>query len=148
MTTEPAPIPVGKKAGEKIKGFVNIGLVNNGKNEILMIRRQETETGLDKAVLDWQFPGGEQYYGESRFDCVKRCIKTKTGYGIEPMRQISIRMHPQFPATVVAHSANLISPIPTSSPDEVKEVKWVKIEELAKLITSDIDPEIKKFLKI
>jgi isopentenyldiphosphate isomerase len=32
--------------------------------------------------------------------------------------------------------------------DEVEEIKWVKPEELYKYFTTDIDPEVKKFLKI
>lgn len=32
--------------------------------------------------------------------------------------------------------------------DEVEEVKWVKPEELKDYFTTDIDPEVKKFLKI
>ncbi len=148
MTTEPAPIPAGKRAGEKIKGFINVSLITNEKNEVLVVRRQEAEIGLDGAILDWQFPGGEQNYGESRFDCVKRCVKMKTGYDVEPVRQISIRMHPQFPATIATHSANLVSPDPSGSADGIKEIRWIKTEELANLITSDIDPEVKKFLRI
>jgi ADP-ribose pyrophosphatase YjhB (NUDIX family) len=148
MTTKPAPIPAGKQAGDKIKGFINIGLITNEKNEILVVRRLESETGLDGVVLDWQFPGGEQNYGESRFDCVKRCVKAKTGYDVEPVKQISIRMHPQFPVTVAAHSVNLTSPEPSNSPEGVREIKWVKTEELANLITSDIDPKVKNFLRI
>jgi len=132
---------------EESDNFINLGVVFNKKREVLMIRRKKIETGHDGSILEWAFPAGKQRYDETRNDCVKREILAETGYEVNPIREISMRVHPQFHIFIVYHLCDLVSPKPVAQPmepHEVAEIRWVKIEEIQNLITTDLDPLVKK----
>lgn len=134
---------------EEATKFINIGIVLNNEGAVLMIRRVKEETGAGGAVLKWAFPGGKQRLTESRNDCVKREILAETGYDVKPIKQISLRRHPQIDMWIAYHLCRLNSGEPVAKPiepHEVAEVRWVKIQELEKLITTDLDPNVKKEL--
>lgn len=137
-----------KKTGES-RNFINLGVAINGQGEVLLIRRVVEEIGRDGAVLRWAFPGGKQRYDESRADCVRREVLAETGYDVNVVKQISLRKHPQFDAVVVYHYCQLTRPEPSASPNEpheVAEIRWAKPAEILSFFTSDIDPDVKKFL--
>jgi len=129
--------------------FINLGIVQNKKAEVLMIRRVKKEAGKDGAVLTWAFPAGKQRYNENRAQCVKREILAETGYEVNPVREISMRVHPQFPVFIVYHLCDLISPKPVAKPaepHEVAEIKWVKPEKIKDLITTHLDDRVARAL--
>lgn len=129
--------------------FINLGVVVNGKGEVLMIRRVQREIGRDGSTLTWAFPGGKQSLNETRADCVKREILAETGYDVYSIKEISLRPHPQFDVFIVYHRCRLVKPKPVakpSEPHEVAEVKWIKLGEVKKLITTNIDPKVSKEL--
>lgn len=131
--------------GEESESFINLGVILNGKGEVLLIRRAKKEVGKGGVILGWAFPGGKQKYNESREDCVKREILVETGYDVQSTKQISLRMHPQFSILIVYHLCKLVSPkqiAKPSEPHEVAEIRWVKPPELKKLITTDLDPKV------
>jgi len=133
------------------KTFINLGVVLNNKDEVLVIRRVKLETGSDGSILQWAFPGGKQRLNETREECVKREVLVETGYDVKPVKQISIRVHPQIPVTIVYHLCFLNSLKPVAKPQEpheVAEIKWVKPEKLKELFTTDFDPLVAKELKI
>jgi 8-oxo-dGTP diphosphatase len=137
----------GKK--QENKQFINLGIVLNSKGEVLMIRRVKEETGKDGSKLVWAFPGGKQRRDESREQCVKREICDETGYDVEPIRQLSLRVHPQFTLLVAYHLCKLISSEPISNPiehNEIAEIKWVNPEKIKDIITTDLDPSVKREL--
>jgi len=133
------------------KSFINLGVVLNDEGEVLIIRRKVIEKGTDGSVLQWAFPGGKQQLDEIREECVKREVLAETGYDIEPSKQISLRVHPQFPVTIVYHLCVLKFKEPIAKPvepHEIAEIKWVKPEKLQELFTTDIDPKVKQELRI
>jgi len=134
---------------EESATFINLGIVLNKKGEVLMIRRVKKEAGKDGAVLTWAFPAGKQRYNESRAECVKRETLAETGYEINPIREISMRVHPQFYVFIVYHLCDLVSEKPVAKPiepHEVAEIKWVKPEKIKDLITTDLDPKVSEAL--
>lgn len=134
---------------KEAKTFLNMGVVINSAGEVLMIRRVAQEEGTDKSVLTWAFPGGKQRYKETREQCVAREVLDETGYEIRPLKQISMRFHPQFPVFIVYHLCELVSPKPIREPiepHEIAEIKWVKPEEIQNLITTDLDPDVEREL--
>ena len=136
---------------EEAEDFINLAIVRNKQGKILMIRRRKEETGKDGSVLRWAFPGGKQRLNETREDCVKREVLSETGYEIQPIRQISLKIHPQFPVMIVYHLCELVSPKPIakpSEPHEVAEIKWVDLSEIKNLITTALDPDVAKELGI
>lgn len=138
------------KQGES-KNFINLGVVLDAKGNVLMIRRVKKEEGKEGAILEWAFPGGKQKYDENREECVKREVLAETGYDILPIRQISLRIHPQFLITIVYYFCRLNSSKPIaepSEPHEVAEIKWIQPEKIKNLITTDLDLAVAKELGI
>ena len=134
---------------EVIEDFINLGIVLNDKSEVLMIRRALKEKGKDGSVLEWAFPGGKQRLNETREECVKRGVLAKTGYEVESIREISLRIHPQFLVSVVYHLCKLVSKKPIAKSEEsykVAEIKWVKKEKVKDLITTDLDKKVSQEL--
>lgn len=136
---------------QESKTFVNLGVILNNKGEVLIIRRKVIEKGTDGSILQWAFPGGKQQFNETREECVRREVLAETGYDIESTKQISIRVHPQFPVTIVYHPCSLKVPEPIDKPNEpheIAEIKWVESEEIKELFTTDIDPKVANELGI
>lgn len=139
-----------ERQGES-KNFINLGVVQNTEGEVLMIRRVKKESGKEDSLLEWAFPGGKQRKNETREECVRREVLDETGYDVTSTKQISMRVHPQFLVLIVYHLCKLSSPEPMAEPreaHEVAEIKWVKLEEIRNLITTDIDPNVAKTLGI
>lgn len=137
--------------GKESEKFINLGIVLNKKGEVLMIRRVQKEEGKENSVLEWAFPGGKQRLNESRQECVKREILDETGYDVNPIKQISLRVHPQFLVIIVYHLCELVSPkqiAEPKEPHEIAEIKWVKPQEVEKLITTNLDPGVRKELAL
>lgn len=134
---------------EETKDFINLGVVVSNKDKVLMIRRVKKEAGKEGAILEWAFPGGKQRFGESRSECVKREVLDETGYDVDPIKEISLRIHPQFLICIVYHFCRLISEKPVAKPKEpheIAEIKWIKKEEIKNLITSDLDEKVSQQL--
>jgi len=136
---------------EESKTFINLGIVLNKKKEVLLIKRKHPEKSRKGGVLKWAFPGGKQKYDESRKECVEREVLDETGFDIRQIKEISLRVHPEFPVTVVYHLCQALEPRKfkdTKEPWEVEEIRWVKPEMIRKLITSDLDEKVALELKI
>jgi len=136
---------------EEAKDFINLAVVKNKQGKVLMIRRREKEKGKNGSVLSWAFPAGKQRFSETREDCVKREVLAETGYEITPIRQISLKIHPQFPVMIVYHLCELVSEKPVakpSEPHEVAEIKWVEPNQIKNLITTNLNPDVAKVLGI
>ncbi|MBD3208561.1 MAG: NUDIX domain-containing protein [Candidatus Nealsonbacteria bacterium] len=133
----------------RIEDFINLGVVRNKKGEILIIRRAEEERGKGEVVLTWAFPGGTQRLNETREECVVREVLAETGYKVKPIKEISARLHPQFPVFIVYHLCSLTSDGSmkgTIEPHEVSEIKWVKPKEIKFFFTTDFESKVKKEL--
>jgi len=132
------------------KNFINLGVVVNDKDEVLMIRRVKKEPGKEGSVLEWAFSGGRQRLDESRNDCVKRHILSETGYDIDLIEQIVLRIeHAEFPIMVAYHLCKLKSEKPIAKPKEpheIAEIKWIKKQDIKDLITTHLDEKVSQEL--
>lgn len=125
--------------------IVNLGLVINSKNQVLMIKRREKETGRSGVILEWSFPGGRQDINENGPESLVRKILSKTGYHVEILKKISSRPHPQFSVQADYYLCRLSSEEKgqmTSEAEKVAAVRWVEPSEVVKLITVDLDLEV------
>ena len=105
----------------------------NDKGEVLMIRRKVSKTGINGSVLQWTFPGGKQRLNETREECVKREVLIETGYDIEPIKYISLRLRSKFPVTIIYHLCVLKSKDPITKPKKlhaIAEIKWIKPKDI------------------
>jgi len=130
---------------KEAKDFINLGVVVNDKDEVLMIRRVKKEPGKEGSVLEWAFPGGKQILNESRKECAEREVLDETGYDIESIREISLRIHPQILVFIVYHLCRLKSDKPVAKPKEpheIAEIKWIKKQEIKNLITTNLDEKV------
>lgn len=133
------------------KDFINLGIIIDSKNRVLMIRRAKPETGKDGSILEWVFPGGKQRSNEIREECVKREVLDETGYDVKSIKQISLDFHPQIPVMIAYHLCKLISLKPIANPKEpheVAEIKWIKVEKIKDFITTTLNPNVAKELRI
>jgi len=133
------------------KTFINLGVVLNPNGEVLLIKRKKPEKGAKGAVLTWAFPGGKQKYEESRKEGVEREVLAETGYEVNAIKEISLRYHPEFPVVIVYHlckTEDSKQKAKPSEPWEVEEIRWVEPEEIRHLITSSLDKNVAKDLKI
>ena len=115
-----------------------------------MVRRVKVEQGKDGKILKWAFPGGKQKSDEGRKECVEREVLAETGYEVNYLKQISLRIPPDLPVIIVYHLCRLKNPKQKqpAQPWEIAEVRWVKPDELRELFTTSIDPGVSKELKI
>ncbi len=133
----------------RIEDFINLGVVRNERGEVLLIKRAKEEKGRGKVVLTWAFPGGTQRLDETREECVVREVLAETGYEVKPIKEISARLHPQFPVFIIYHLCKLTSTRrmkKTIEPHEVAEIRWVKPKKIRELFTTDFEPKVKKEL--
>lgn len=136
---------------KEAKDFINLAVVENKQGKVLMIRRKNEEKGKDGSVLKWAFPAGKQRFSETREECVKREVLAETGYEIKSLRQISLKMHPQFSVMIVYHLCELVSEKPVAKPKEpyeIAEIKWIKKEDIKNLITTELNPDVAKALDL
>lgn len=124
---------------------INLGIVVNNHKEVLLIRRAKKEEGKDKSILNWAFPGGRSHKNESKKECVERETLEETGYRIKSIKEISSRIHPQFPVFIVYHLCGLLSEKQAEKPidpHEIAEIRWVKPKEIKKMLTTDLDSKV------
>ena len=136
-------------AKKEAKDFINLGIVFNNKDKVLMIRRVKKESGKEGAILEWAFPGGKQRFSETRAECVKREVLDETGYDVESIREISLRIYPQILVFIVYHLCRLKSEKPIAKPKEpheIAEIKWVKKQDIKSLITTHLDEKVSQEL--
>lgn len=131
--------------------FVVVGIVLNKKGEVLIVKRKKSEITQSGKELIWAFPGGKLEPNDTREKRVVEEILVETGYKVKPIRQIHLRVHPDSFIMIAYFLCELENEEPVQEieeKDEIEEVKWVKPQELINYFTTDIDPEVKKFLKI
>lgn len=133
-------------AENESKTFINLGVVVNNQDKVLIIKRAKEEKSQDGTkTLTWAFPGGKQKFEETRKQGVEREVLAETGYQVTVLKEINLRSHPQFPVIIVYHLCRPLSDKPNQQPSEpweVKEIKWVKPEELKNYFTTDLDKKV------
>ncbi len=135
-------------AGRK-RPSIALGVVADRWGRILIIRRRREETGEGGAKLVWAFPGGRVIKGERKVNCAAREILVETGYAVRVLRLVSVRRHPEFNVLVSYYFAVLERDKPVcepSEPDEIREVQWVSASRVADIVTSNLDPAVRRLL--
>ena len=133
------------------KNEVVLGVIKNSVNKVLIVSRVWPEKSLDgSAMLTWAFPGGEIDEGETQEEALIREVRSETGFKVKVLDKISKRIHPQFNVKIHYFSCEIIpgSMRPISDVHEIESTKWVDVSELRNYFTSDLDPNVAKFLKI
>ena len=117
-------------------------IVKDGR--FLLIRRK---VQLVKA-LRWAFPGGIVGEAETGEESLIRHIKSEVGLDVEIKARILERVHPDtFVKIVYFHCESKDSKKPKiGEPHEIAEVSWIPAKGVLDKFTSDVAPEIQKFI--
>ena len=136
-------------AQSKEKGIA-VGVVRNPDGKVLIMQRVRTERGSDDSKLTWVFPGGKLDGFETFDEAVVREVLLETGYKVKVVDLISERFHPQFNVNIKYFNCELVNftTKPIQEVHEVSSVKWADPSELKDYFTTEIDPNVAKFLKI
>ncbi|HRI05727.1 MAG TPA: NUDIX hydrolase [Candidatus Dojkabacteria bacterium] len=134
---------------EEIKAHIALGIILNEKGEVLIIQRIKEEKGAGEVTLNWAFPGGKIEEGEDSVSTSIREVLEETGYSVSISNEISGRKHPQFPVYVHYMAGVLLSSTQLDyDQSEIKEVKWVKPEQLKDYFSTDFDEKVQDSLGI
>lgn len=125
---------------------IALGVIKKG-DEVLVIRRQEIEHGLNNETLTWVFPGGKVESDETVEESVAREVLEESGYKVEATSTIDERQHPTFPAHMSYLACKLVSDEVSEVNDKgIAEVKWVPIADFQNIITSSLNDKVKAYL--
>lgn len=128
-----------------LMNFLVFGIVRRFNGQTMIVRRPKKELGKSDAVPEWTFPGGRPLVTESRQSFIEREILRETGYEVRPIRQITVRRHPQISLEASFYLCQPVSEEPTaepSNPGEVVEIKWVKPAEIKNYLIAELVPEV------
>lgn len=121
-------------------------IVENGK--VLIVQRQKIELGDNQTLLHWVFPGGRVEADETDEEALLREVSEETGRSVEIKALINKRRHPEFPVVI---SYYFCVPLDQSmvgiSTEEIRETRWVNIDELPQYFTSSLNPAVATFLE-
>lgn len=116
-------------------------------DEILVVRRQEIEQGLNGEKLTYVFPGGKVEDNETVQESVVREVLEESGYHVEVVSTIDERQHPTFPAYMSYLACKLVNNEVSEVKDiGIAEVKWVPVAEFEGIITSTLNDKVKTHL--
>jgi ADP-ribose pyrophosphatase YjhB (NUDIX family) len=113
------------------------------KGKFLLIRRK-----LPAFKVNWAFPGGVTEENEAEGKAVVREAKEEVGIDVKVVKKLLERKHPN---TLVRIAYFHCIPASDKKPEigekyEIAEVEWVPSGEVLDRFTSDVAPEIQKFI--
>jgi len=120
-----------------------LALIEKGK-KFLLIKRKVA--GITE--LRWAFPGGTVGDAETNEQAVLRHAKAEVGQEVEIKEKLLERIHPdtQFSVSYFYCIPSTNSSAEVGEPHEIDNVEWVAANEVTSRFTTNVDPEIKKFL--
>jgi 8-oxo-dGTP diphosphatase len=125
---------------------IALGIIKRD-DEVLVVRRQEIEQGLNGETLTYVFPGGKVEDNETVEESVVREVLEESGYNVEVISTIDERQHPTFPAYMSYLACKLVNDEVSEVKDKgIAEVKWVPIAEFQNIITSTLNDKVKAYL--
>ena len=125
---------------------IALGVIQNN-GEVLVVRRQEIEEGLNGETLTYVFPGGKVENNETVQQSVVREVLEESGYHIQVISMIDEGQHPTFPAYMSYLECKLVSAEVSPTKDGgIAEVRWVSISDFPKIITSSLNDKVKAHL--
>lgn len=129
------------------KATIVVGvIVKDG--QVLIVQRQTIELGEKHALLHWVFPGGTVEQGESEEEALKRELLEETGYMVTITSHIDTRRHPEFPVVISYFLCEIRSNERyTFKTEEIRETRWIPINELKDYFTSSLNPAVESTLQ-
>jgi len=130
---------------EKMK-FENVllAIIYDPKTKKILIGRRENDPHVEK--LTWCFPGGRLCQEEEIEDCLKKKIKTKTGYEVSNLGAVFAKTYPEKRDLFAVYYLCEVTGGDEKVGNDLVELKWVAPEELESLFTTSFHPNLKEYL--
>ena len=129
------------------KATIVVGVIAKG-HDVLIVQRQTIESGSGDAFIHWVFPGGTIETGETEKDALMREVLEETGYMVENATHIDTRRHPEFPVVISYYLCKAKeNEHYTFKTEEIREIRWVPIDELKEYFTSSLNPAVESALQ-
>ncbi len=131
---------------EKDSFFVILlGVIFNPKTKRILIGKRENDPYIHE--LSWVFPGGRADKNEKELEeTLKLKIKEETGLNVENLGVIFAKTYPENRNFLsIYYLCEAVSGKEKPSGD-IKELKWVKPEELEKYFTTSFHPTLKEYI--
>lgn len=134
-----------KKAMDNFS-VVLLGVIFDPKKREILIGRRENDPFVQD--LTWVFPGGRLDHKEKDLDKVlKSTIKRQTGYDVKNLGTIFSKKWEKGPNMVLIYFlCEVFKGKGKANGTDLKEIKWVKPEELQKYFTTPFHPRLKEYI--
>ncbi len=123
---------------------VLLGIIFNPKDKTILIGRREDDPHISK--LSWCFPGGRLKLGEDVGKAIKNRIKEKTGLNVANLGAVFSKVYPEKKDFLAIYFLCEILDGEEKAMGDLKELKWVKPEELEKNFTTSFHPRLKEYI--
>ncbi|MBU2616104.1 MAG: NUDIX hydrolase [Nanoarchaeota archaeon] len=121
-----------------------LGIIFDPKERRILIGRREKDPHIPQ--LSWCFPGGKPEKGEELEEAIKREIKEETNLDVKNLGTIFAKTYPEKKDLVAIYFLCESIGGEEKVGGELKELKWVKPDELESHFTTSFHPHLKEYI--
>lgn len=132
------------KMKEGIFLVVVLGIIYDPKEKKILIGRREKDPLVPK--LSWVFPGGKLNHKETEEQILKREIKEETGLKVANLGTVFSRIFKEEKKIFLIYNLCEVIGGKEKLGGNLKELKWVKPEELQRYFTTSFHPHLKEYI--
>jgi len=123
---------------------VVLGIIYDPKVKKILIGKRENDSLVPK--LSWVFPGGKLNHKETEEQTLKKQIKKETGLNVADLGTVFSRVFKEEKKIFLIY--NLCESLggKEKAGGNLKELKWVKPQELQKYFTTSFHPHLKEYI--
>ena len=121
-----------------------LGVIFDPSKKQFLIGRRDKDKFVEN--LTWVFPGGRPIYGEDFEASFEKIVQKKTGLKIKSLGPIFARLFKENNKMLLIYYLCEVIGGKEKPSDDIKELKWVKAEDLEKHFTTSFDERLKEFI--
>lgn len=121
-----------------------IGIVFDTSSRKVLIGKRVKDPLTPK--LKWSFPGGVPGYNDDLEKALEGFIKKKTNLKVKNLGAIFSRIFKENKQVLLIYYLCEVVGGKEKPGDDLKELKWVKPQELEKYFTTSFDPRLKEYI--